>query len=119
MQPHRCFLLRQLQVAFNAGIVNVCVDAIKRFSNGAPLHAVMGGFHLAPYAIDDDRVVQTVASLKALNPSIVLPGHCTGWRAKGLIASAFEGRFQPAVVGGKYVFRSSPKVEAAGDRIGA
>ena len=91
----------------------MCVDALKHFSNGAPLYAVMGGFHLAPYAVDDDRVVQTVAGLKALNPSIVLPGHCTGWRAKGLLASAFDGRFQPLVVGGKYVFRSSPVVDAA------
>jgi len=43
------------------------------------LHALVGGFHLAP--ADDDYLKQSVAALKALkalNPDVVIPMHCSG-----------------------------------------
>lgn len=45
-----------------------------------PLHAILGGYHLAMN--DEARVQGTVKDLKALNPSVLLPGHCSGWRVK-------------------------------------
>ena len=57
----------------------------------------------------EGRVGPTVTDLRELNPSVIFPGHCTGWKAKMALAQAFPDRVQPAVVGGKYVF------ERAGD----
>ena len=40
------------------------------------VHAVIGGFHLAPY--DDDYVRQTIAALKEMDIDYVIPLHCSG-----------------------------------------
>ena len=40
------------------------------------VHAVIGGFHLAPYP--DDYVRQTITALKEMNFDYVIPLHCSG-----------------------------------------
>ena len=37
---------------------------------------LIGGFHLA--IVDDDYLKQSIAELKALNPDVVIPMHCSG-----------------------------------------
>ena len=91
----------------HAGIVNVCKDAVDR-GGGLPLLGVMGGFHLAGGPGVEGRVQPTVADMVKLDPKVIFPGHCTGWRAKMALTRAFpDDRVQPAVVGGKYVFSAS------------
>ena len=87
----------------HAGIVNICNDAVEKLN--APLTAALGGFHLAGSSVED-RINSTVEALKKLDPDILLAGHCTGWRAKALLAQHFPYNFQPLAVGGKYVFNS-------------
>jgi 7,8-dihydropterin-6-yl-methyl-4-(beta-D-ribofuranosyl)aminobenzene 5'-phosphate synthase len=67
-----------------------------------PLHAVLGGFHLGTSVAED--IQQTVQDLKELDPKILLPGHCTGWRAKFEIEKQMPGRLVPCIVGTKYTF---------------
>jgi len=45
-------------------------------SGVAKLHAVIGGFHLG--VAPPDYVEHTIAELKALDPDVVLPMHCSG-----------------------------------------
>jgi 7,8-dihydropterin-6-yl-methyl-4-(beta-D-ribofuranosyl)aminobenzene 5'-phosphate synthase len=40
------------------------------------VHAVIGGFHLAPYK--EDYVRDTVAALKEMDVDYVVPLHCSG-----------------------------------------
>ena len=40
------------------------------------LHAVLGGFHLG--VAPPDYVEHTIAELKALQPDVVVPMHCSG-----------------------------------------
>ena len=40
------------------------------------VHAVIGGFHLAPYK--EDYVRETVAAMKEMDVDYVIPLHCTG-----------------------------------------
>lgn len=92
----------------HAGIVNVCKAALASAGGDVPLFGVMGGFHLAGGV--ETRIDETVKDLVALNPKIVLPGHCTGWRAKMALNKVFPNSMQPAVVGGTYTF-STPRAE--------
>lgn len=86
----------------HAGIINVCRDAVRRFK--LPIFGVVGGLHLAGANVQE-RIGPTVADLKQdLKPSIVLGGHCTGWKAKVQLAMAFPGNFQPLAVGATYTF---------------
>jgi 7,8-dihydropterin-6-yl-methyl-4-(beta-D-ribofuranosyl)aminobenzene 5'-phosphate synthase len=59
----------------HAGIVNTVQQAME-VSGVSKVHAILGGFHLFP--APDDYLVRTVNELKALNPDVVVPLHCSG-----------------------------------------
>jgi 7,8-dihydropterin-6-yl-methyl-4-(beta-D-ribofuranosyl)aminobenzene 5'-phosphate synthase len=57
------------------GVVNA-VEQAQAVSGVKKIHAVIGGFHLAPYK--EDYVRDTVAALKEIDVDYVIPLHCTG-----------------------------------------
>ena len=59
----------------HCGLINTIKTAMA-VSNVDKLHAVIGGFHLG--VAPPDYVEHTIAELKALDPDIVLPMHCSG-----------------------------------------
>ncbi|HYG70429.1 MAG TPA: MBL fold metallo-hydrolase [Anaeromyxobacteraceae bacterium] len=91
-----------LSACSHAGVVNASLDARRAFG-GAAVDVVLGGYHLAGRAMES-RIAPTVSDLGAqVRPSLVAPGHCTGWRAKAALAAAFApGRYGPSVVGTSY-----------------
>lgn len=68
-----------------------------------PIHAIVGGYHLAT-ANDVKNIDATVNDLKALDPAIMMAGHCTGWRAKFCIERAMPGSLMPCAVGMRCTF---------------
>lgn len=68
----------------HSGLINT-IQTAKAVSGVAKLHAVIGGFHLG--VAPPDYIEHTVSELKAMNPDVVVPMHCTG---KGFIARAVE-----------------------------
>jgi len=91
-----------LSACSHAGVVNACLGARRLFPD-VPIDVVLGGYHLAG-ALMEPRIPETVRDLLDLiDPRIVAPGHCTGWRAKAALADAFApGRYGPSVVGSRY-----------------
>lgn len=86
----------------HAGVVNVLKHA-REIAGGAPIHAVVGGFHLA--GANEKIIPETIAALLELNPHTIAAGHCTGWRAIVALANACgAGVLDPSVVGKRYVF---------------
>jgi len=81
LQEHAtCYNLRDrglvvISSCGHAGIINSIRQAME-VSGVKKLHALVGGFHLAP--ADDEYLRQSVAALKALNPDVVIPMHCSG-----------------------------------------
>jgi 7,8-dihydropterin-6-yl-methyl-4-(beta-D-ribofuranosyl)aminobenzene 5'-phosphate synthase len=61
----------------HAGIIN-SVHQIQKSTGIEKVHAVVGGWHLAPYP--DEIIAKTVAALKEINPDYLIPMHCTGFR---------------------------------------
>jgi 7,8-dihydropterin-6-yl-methyl-4-(beta-D-ribofuranosyl)aminobenzene 5'-phosphate synthase len=59
----------------HAGVIN-SVRQAQKASGIDKVHAIVGGFHLAP--APDDVVAKTVAAFKTINPDYVVPMHCTG-----------------------------------------
>ena len=57
------------------GVVNTLRQA-QAVSGIDKVHAVIGGFHLAPYP--EDYVRRTIAALKSMDVEHVIPLHCTG-----------------------------------------
>jgi 7,8-dihydropterin-6-yl-methyl-4-(beta-D-ribofuranosyl)aminobenzene 5'-phosphate synthase len=61
----------------HAGIIN-SVRQLQKSTGVEKVHAVVGGWHLAPYP--DDIIDKTVAALKEIDPDYLIPMHCTGFR---------------------------------------
>ncbi|PWY92794.1 metallo-beta-lactamase superfamily protein [Aspergillus heteromorphus CBS 117.55] len=86
----------------HAGVVNCARHAIDELGGDVPLHAIIGGFHLA--TSDAAQLESTVRDLKRLDPAVILPGHCSGWRAKFAIERSMPGALVPCSVGMKITF---------------
>jgi 7,8-dihydropterin-6-yl-methyl-4-(beta-D-ribofuranosyl)aminobenzene 5'-phosphate synthase len=84
----------------HAGIINTIFYA-QQITGTQKVYAVMGGFHLAGKE-NEGRIEQTVRELKRVNPNLVVPSHCTGWRAMCAIASALPEAFVWNSVGNLY-----------------
>jgi 7,8-dihydropterin-6-yl-methyl-4-(beta-D-ribofuranosyl)aminobenzene 5'-phosphate synthase len=59
----------------HAGVVN-SVRQAQKVTGVQKVHAIVGGFHLAP--APDEVVEKTVQAFKAIDPDYVIPEHCTG-----------------------------------------
>ncbi|MDW8040139.1 MAG: MBL fold metallo-hydrolase [Nitrososphaerota archaeon] len=86
----------------HAGIINTVMYA-KQITGVSKIHGVVGGFHLSGKDYEK-RIDKTVDVLKQLNPEIVVPMHCTGWRAAFAIAEAMPMAFVWNSVGNLYTF---------------
>jgi 7,8-dihydropterin-6-yl-methyl-4-(beta-D-ribofuranosyl)aminobenzene 5'-phosphate synthase len=81
----------------HAGIINVLRHAMA-ITGIRRVHAVLGGFHLTG-RIFEPLIAPTVEALKALAPALIVPSHCTGWKATHEIARALPDAFVPNSVG--------------------
>jgi 7,8-dihydropterin-6-yl-methyl-4-(beta-D-ribofuranosyl)aminobenzene 5'-phosphate synthase len=81
----------------HAGVVNIARYA-RRLCAGAPLYALLGGFHLNG-PLFEPLIPRVLADLGELNPGVLVPGHCTGWRAQHAMAARFPEAFIPNAVG--------------------
>jgi len=86
----------------HAGVVNTLTHA-RAMTGVGVIHAVIGGFHLTGPTFEP-IIAPTVQALKEFNPSVIVPEHCTGWRAMHQIGRAFPDAFVPNSVGTTMVF---------------
>jgi 7,8-dihydropterin-6-yl-methyl-4-(beta-D-ribofuranosyl)aminobenzene 5'-phosphate synthase len=86
----------------HAGVVNVLKHA-RDGCSGVPLHAVVGGFHLAG---GNEKVIpETIEGLREFDLTTIAAAHCTGWRAILALTQAFgEPAIVPSAVGKRYAF---------------
>ena len=84
----------------HAGIVNICRYA-QRLTKGRPLYAVMGGFHLNG-PLFEPLIPRVLDDLGALAPAVIVPAHCTGWRAQHAMGARFGEAFIPNTVGTRF-----------------
>ena len=55
------------------------INSVRQAQNASGIqkvHAIVGGFHLAP--APDEVVAKTVAAFKDIAPDYIVPMHCTG-----------------------------------------
>ena len=81
----------------HAGVINICRYA-QRLTGGGKLHAVIGGFHLTG-PLFEPIIADTVSALEQLTPDVIVPAHCTGWKATHAIARHLPGAFIQNSVG--------------------
>lgn len=84
----------------HAGVVNIVRHA-KRVTGIDRVYAVIGGFHLTG-RLFEPIIPQTVAALAAESPHMVVPAHCTGWKAQLALATELPEAFVPKAVGSRF-----------------
>jgi 7,8-dihydropterin-6-yl-methyl-4-(beta-D-ribofuranosyl)aminobenzene 5'-phosphate synthase len=84
----------------HAGIINICRYA-RRLTKGRAIYAVVGGFHLNGPNFEP-LIPQVLDDLCSLNPGVVVPAHCTGWRAQHAMGARLGDAFIPNTVGTRF-----------------
>ena len=80
----------------HSGIVNVVRYATK-ITGMSEVYAIVGGFHLGGPAFEP-TIPETVEYLAALDPGVLVPTHCTGYKAIHTLAARLPDAFQQSSV---------------------
>ncbi|MGB8383997.1 MAG: MBL fold metallo-hydrolase [Dermatophilaceae bacterium] len=81
----------------HSGIVNIVRHA-KALTGVERVYAVLGGFHLTG-GLFEPIIPQTVAALAEEQPDVLVPAHCTGWKAMVALSAGLPEAFRPNSVG--------------------
>jgi 7,8-dihydropterin-6-yl-methyl-4-(beta-D-ribofuranosyl)aminobenzene 5'-phosphate synthase len=85
----------------HSGIVNT-VKYLKDLT-GTDVYAVLGGFHLTGKAFEP-LIDRTIAELRKFKPTVIIPSHCTGWKALNRIYQEMPESYIQNAVGTTYTF---------------
>ena len=83
----------------HSGIVNT-IQYARSLTDNIPLYALMGGFHL-PGEQFRPAIEPTISAIKAEQPKMVIPMHCTGVEAKAQMRLELGEVFVDSAVGTK------------------
>ncbi len=81
----------------HAGIVNI-IRRAQSLTGESRVHAVIGGFHL-PGAFFEPQIPAVVDAMRGFAPSVIVPGHCTGYKAQHALAAALPEAYVQNAVG--------------------
>jgi 7,8-dihydropterin-6-yl-methyl-4-(beta-D-ribofuranosyl)aminobenzene 5'-phosphate synthase len=84
----------------HAGVVNI-VRYARKLTGVESLYAVMGGFHLNG-PLFEPIIPDTCAALSVMAPQVIVPAHCTGWKATHALAAQFPDAFIQNSIGTRY-----------------
>jgi 7,8-dihydropterin-6-yl-methyl-4-(beta-D-ribofuranosyl)aminobenzene 5'-phosphate synthase len=86
----------------HAGIINMLHQSMK-LTGVNQIYGILGGLHLI--GKDSERRTHlTVQELFKISPTYIVPGHCTGWNAKLVLARDFPKSILGLSVGNRYLF---------------
>jgi 7,8-dihydropterin-6-yl-methyl-4-(beta-D-ribofuranosyl)aminobenzene 5'-phosphate synthase len=85
----------------HAGIVNT-VKHLAKVTGTEKIHAVLGGFHLS--GPSETLIEPTVQAMQGIAPELIVPTHCTGWKAINRFEQAMPKQFVLNTVGTTYLF---------------
>jgi 7,8-dihydropterin-6-yl-methyl-4-(beta-D-ribofuranosyl)aminobenzene 5'-phosphate synthase len=91
-----------LTACSHRGVVNTIKQA-QAASGVTKVHAIIGGFHLAPYT--EDYVRETIAALKEMDVDYVIPLHCSGEVFYDLAKSEMPTKLLRSYTGTRFVFQ--------------
>jgi 7,8-dihydropterin-6-yl-methyl-4-(beta-D-ribofuranosyl)aminobenzene 5'-phosphate synthase len=83
------------------GVINAIKQA-QAASGVNKVHAVIGGFHLAPYK--EDYVRDTITALKNIDIDYVIPLHCTGEPFYEIAKAEMPNKLLRSYTGTRFVF---------------
>jgi 7,8-dihydropterin-6-yl-methyl-4-(beta-D-ribofuranosyl)aminobenzene 5'-phosphate synthase len=92
-----------LTACSHRGVINIVKHA-QRLTGIEKVHLVVGGFHLT--GARPEVIARTVADMKAIQPTYIVPTHCTGFEAIGAFAREMPDQFILNTAGTRYFIES-------------
>ena len=89
----------------HAGVVNI-LRYVRGLTGVDRVHALVGGFHLTGGAFEP-VIAPTVDALVEISPDVVVPAHCTGWKATHAIAARMPDAFVQSSVGTAFALEAT------------
>jgi len=86
----------------HSGIINVLLHA-RRITGIEQVYGLVGGMHLTG-GLMEPLIPRTLAELATIAPSVVVPGHCTGWKATHELSRQMPGAYIQSSVGTRLHF---------------
>ena len=86
----------------HSGVINVLLHA-RRITGVEQIYGLVGGMHLTG-GLMEPLIPRTLSELAAIAPSVVVPGHCTGWKATHELARQMPGAYIQSSVGTRLRF---------------
>ncbi len=86
-----------LSACSHSGIINILHYA-RKLTGVNDIYGVIGGLHLSG-RVFEPIIPDTVAALSDMAPKLVLPGHCTSWKAQHAIARALPDAYVQTCTG--------------------
>ncbi|GAB4329896.1 MAG: MBL fold metallo-hydrolase [Candidatus Abyssubacteria bacterium] len=93
----------------HAGIIN-SIRYVCELTGLQNVHAIVGGFHLAG-PLYEGAIEPTVKAIEQIRPELLLPTHCTGWKAIHTFARRLPESFVQNSVGTRLVLGSVPSAQ--------
>ena len=78
------------------------LSAALALTGESKMYGLFGGFHLNG-PLFEPLIDRVCADLAELQPSLVVPAHCTGWRAQHALARTFGTAYVPDCVGTRFI----------------
>ncbi len=94
-----------LSACSHAGVINVLRHA-RRLTGVEPVYGFVGGLHLSG-GLFEAIIPRTLDELAGIGPAVVVPGHCTGWRATHLLAAKLPEAYVQTSVGTRLLFTAA------------
>ena len=88
----------------HAGVINVLKHA-QRLTGVDTVYAFVGGLHLTG-GLFEPIIPRTINELAAIGPQVIVPGHCTGWKATHELARQLPNAYVQTSVGTRLLFSS-------------
>ena len=85
----------------HAGVINTVLYA-RKITGIDRIHAVLGGFHLSG-PVFEPIVESTITEFRKIRSEIIIPMHCTGWKAVKRFSEEFPSSFVLNSVGTRIV----------------
>ena len=89
----------------HSGVINV-LRHVRSVTGVDEIHGFIGGLHLTG-GLFEPIMPATIEHLTAMSPDVVVPGHCTGWKAVHAVAAALPDAFRASNVGTTFRFTSA------------
>jgi 7,8-dihydropterin-6-yl-methyl-4-(beta-D-ribofuranosyl)aminobenzene 5'-phosphate synthase len=88
----------------HAGAIN-SIRYAQKLTGVEKVYSMLGGLHLTG-AVFEPIIAPTLEALKDIAPRLVMPGHCTGWKAIHAFAREFPEAYVQGSVGTRLVIES-------------